>query len=291
MNEPVIEIEKKIFTIRGVQVMVDRDLAELYGVEPKRLGEQVKRNIERFPKEFRFQLTIEEKNELVANCDRFQSLKHSSSLPFAFTEQGVSMLSAVLRSDTAIQTSIQIINSFVKMRSFLSQNADIFTRLELVEKRQMAHEIKIDEKFEKLFDALEDKSIKHKQGILFDGQIYDAYVFVNDLLRSAKSEVLLIDNYIDDTVFTLFSKYQHIKIKIYTGSISKKLHLDFKKYNSQYQNIELQEFKKAHDRFLIIDNTEIYHIGASLKDLGKKWFAFSKFESGALEILERLNNG
>jgi len=148
------DIENKIFTIRGMQVMVDRDLAELYGVEPKRLGEQVKRNIERFPSEFRFQLSEEEKNELVANCDRFKSLKHSSSLPHVFTEQGVSMLSAVLRSDRAIKTSIQIINSFVKMRSFLSQNADIFKRLELVEKRQISHEIKIDEKFEKLFDAL-----------------------------------------------------------------------------------------------------------------------------------------
>ena len=128
------DIENKIFTIRGMQVMVDRDLAELYGVEPKRLGEQVKRNIERFPSEFRFQLSEEEKNELVANCDRFKSLKHSSSLPHVFTEQGVSMLSAVLRSDRAIKTSIQIINSFVKMRSFFSQNADIFKRLELVEK-------------------------------------------------------------------------------------------------------------------------------------------------------------
>jgi len=268
--------------------MVDRDLAELYGVEPKRLGEQVKRNIERFPSEFRFQLSEEEKNELVANCDRFKSLKHSSSLPHVFTEQGVSMLSAVLRSDTAIKTSIQIINSFVKMRSFLSQNADIFKRLELVEKRQISHEIKIDEKFEKLFDALEDKSIKPKQGILFDGQMYDAYVFVNDLLKSAKSEVVLIDNYIDETVFTLFSKYPNIKIKIYTQSISKQLHLGFQKYNTQYKNIELHEFKKAHDRFLILDSTEVYHIGASLKDLGKKWFAFCRFEMDGLGILERV---
>ena len=282
------DIENKIFTIRAMQVMVDRDLAELYGVEPKRLGEQVKRNIERFPSEFRFQLSEKEKNELVANCDRFKSLKHSSSLPHVFTEQGVSMLSAVLRSDTAIKTSIQIINSFVKMRSFLSQNADMFKRLELVEKRQISHEIKIDEKFEKLFDALEDKSIKPKQGILFDGQIYNAYAFINDLLKSVKNEVVLIDNYIDDTVFTLFSKYQNLKITIYTQSINKQLRLDFQKYHAQYKNIKLLEFKKAHDRFLIIDSKEVYHIGASLKDLGKKWFAFSRFEMDGLEILERL---
>ncbi|PNV82416.1 MAG: DNA-binding protein [Sulfurimonas sp.] len=146
-------------------------------------------------------------------------------------------------------------------------------------------------KVESISSGLESTTLKEKQGILFDGQIYDAYAFVNDLLRSAKSEVLLIDNYIDDDIFTLFSKYQNIKIKIYTQSISKQLRLDFKKYNSQYQNIELHEFKKAHDRFLILDEKEIYHIGASLKDLGKKWFAFSKFEMGALEIIEKLNNG
>ncbi|MCX6051281.1 MAG: hypothetical protein NTZ60_02100 [Campylobacterales bacterium] len=140
-------------------------------------------------------------------------------------------------------------------------------------------------------NSLESTTLKQKQGILFDGQMYDAYVFVNDLLKSAKNEVVLIDNYIDDTVFTLFSKYQNLKIKIYTQNISKQLLLDFKKYSSQYQNVELQEFKKAHDRFLIIDNTEMYHIGASLKDLGKKWFAFSKFEIGALEILQRLKHG
>ncbi|MCK9454369.1 RhuM family protein [Sulfurimonas sp.] len=146
-------------------------------------------------------------------------------------------------------------------------------------------------KVENISNGLQNTTLKPKQGILFDGQIYDAYVFVNDLLKSAKSEVVLIDNYIDDTIFTLFSKYQNLKIKIYTQNISKQLRFDFQKYNSQYKNIELQEFKKAHDRFLIIDGTEIYHIGASLKDLGKKWFAFSRFEMEALEVLERLKNG
>ena len=135
---------------------------------------------------------------------------------------------------------------------------------------------------------LKDDTIKPKQGIFYDGQIYDAYAFVNDLLKSAKTEVVLIDNYIDDTVFTLFSKYTHLKIKIYTQTITKQLALDYQKYQAQYQNIELLEFKNAHDRFMIIDEKEMYHIGASLKDLGKKWFAFSKFEMGALEILGRL---
>jgi len=146
-------------------------------------------------------------------------------------------------------------------------------------------------KVENISNGLENTTLKPKQGILFDGQIYDAYAFVNDLLKNAKSEVVLIDNYIDDTVFTLCSKYQNLKIKIYTQSINKQLRLDFQKYNSQYKNIELHEFKKAHDRFLILDSSEVYHIGASLKDLGKKWFAFSKFEMDALEIIKRLNNG
>ncbi len=136
--------------------------------------------------------------------------------------------------------------------------------------------------------GLENSSVQPKHGIFFNGEIYDAYAFINDLLKSAKSEVVLIDNYIDNTIFTLFSKYPNLKIKIYTQTISKQLKLDYLKYNSQYQNIELQEFKNAHDRFMILDNKEVYHIGASLKDLGKKWFAFSKFEMAALEILGRL---
>ncbi len=143
-------------------------------------------------------------------------------------------------------------------------------------------------KVENISNSLEDNSLKPSKGIFFDGQTYDAYVFVNDLLKSAKNEVVMIDNYIDDTVFTLFSKYTNLKIKIYTQNISKQLELDYQKYNSQYKNIELKKFKNAHDRFMIIDNKEVYHIGASLKDLGKKWFAFSKFEMEALEILGRL---
>lgn len=293
MSEPAIQttIENRIFTIRSVQVMIDRDLAELYGVETKRLGEQVKRNIERFPSKFRFQLSEQEKNELVAICDRFQSLKHSSSLPFAFTEQGVSMLSAVLRSQTAIKISIQIINSFVKMRRFLSQNADMFKRLELVEKRQISHEIKTDEKFEKLFDALEDKSIKLKQGIFYDGQIFDAYAFISELIRKAQKSIILIDNYCDDTTLTHLSKADpKVKITLLSKTITKQLKLDIEKYNAQYKNLEAKEFSSSHDRFLILDEKEIYHIGASLKDLGKKWFAFSKFEMETLAILGKLKS-
>ena len=190
------------------------------------------------------------------------------------------MLSAILKSDRAIDISIKIIDSFVEMRKIISQNIFMFERFERIEQRLNVH----DENFNKLFNALEDKTIKPKQGIFYDGQIFDAYVFVNDLLKLAIDEILLIDNYIDETVFTLFSKYPNIKIKIYTANITKQLKLDYQKY----QNIELKEFKNSHDRFLIIDKKEVYHIGASLKDLGKKWFAFSKFEIENLKILEKL---
>ena len=277
-------IKDKIHTIRNLQVMLDRDLAELYGVETKVFNQAVKRNIKRFPKNYRFQLTENEKNQLVTNCDWLNSLKHSSSLPYVFTEQGVSMLSAILKSDKAIDISIKIIDSFVSMRKLISQNIPIFERFERIEQRLNIH----DENFDKLFEALEDKTLKPKQGIFYNGEIFDAYVFINNLLKIATNEIILIDNYIDETVFTLFSKYPNIKIKIYTSNITKQLKLDFEKYQTQYQNIELFEFRNSHDRFLILDKKEIYHLGASLKDLGKKWFAFSKFEIENLKILDYL---
>lgn len=281
-------ISTKIHTIRGLQVMLDRDLAELYGVETKVLNQAVKRNVSRFPNDFRFQLSDYEKDELVTNCDRLQNLKHSSVNPYAFTEQGVSMLSAVLKSDIAVDISVKIIRAFVEMRKIISSNSLLISKIEALEKRQITYESKTEAKIEQVLNALEVRNQKPSEGIFYDGQIYDAYVFVNDLLKSAKNEIVLIDNYIDDSVFTLFSKYPHLKIKIYTQTITKQLSLDYQKYQAQYQNIELSEFKNAHDRFLIIDSTQMYHIGASLKDLGKKWFAFSKFETDALEILGRL---
>jgi hypothetical protein len=285
----VNNLQDKIHTIRDVQVMLDSDLAELYQVETKNLNRAVNRNIERFPQSFRFQLTDDEYENLRFQFGTSKDLKTKEHggrryLPYVFTEQGVSMLSAVLRSDVAIKVSIDIIEAFVKMRNFISTNALVFQRLEFLEQKQF----RTDKKIEDVLNALENKSKTPNEGIFYDGQIYDAYAFINELLKSAKSEVVLVDNYIDDSVFTLFSKYQNLKVLIYTGSISKQLQLDFQKYSSQYKNIKLQEFKKAHDRFLIIDKQEIYHIGASLKDLGKKWFAFSKFEKEALEVLDKL---
>ncbi|MDX4050859.1 ORF6N domain-containing protein [Aliarcobacter cryaerophilus] len=269
-------IQDKIYTIRGMQVMIDRDLAFLYGVETRRLNEQVKRNIERFPEEFMFQLTKDELENWMSQIEiSNKELMGLRKLPFAFTEQGVSMISTVLKTPMAVQTSIQIIKSFVNMRKFLQNNASLFTRIENIEKRQISYEIKTDSKLELVLSALEDKNEKPTQGIFYNGQIYDAYAFVNDLLKLAKKDVSIIDNYIDDTIFTLCSKYPNINFTIYTQNISKQLELDYTKYQKQYKNIELKITKNFHDRFLIIDEKEIYHLGASLKDLGNKVFAFS----------------
>jgi hypothetical protein len=280
------QIQNKIYTIRGLQVMMDRDLAELYGVETKRLNEQVKRNFDRFPPEFMFQLTKNEfenwKSQIATSNKELMGLR---KMPFAFTEQGVSMLSAVLKSKTAIETSIKIIKSFVEMKKFLSQNTLLFQRLDSLEHKQFH----TDTQLEKIFEIIESRDIKPKQGIFYDGQVFDAYVFVADLIKGAKKSIVLVDNYIDESVLTLLSK-RHINCSamIYTKTISKQLQLDLKKHNEQYPPIELKIFKDAHDRFLILDETEIYHIGASLKDLGKKWFAFSKFDASALEVFEKL---
>ena len=283
-----LNIQDKIFSLRGEQVILDRDLAELYEVETKVLNQAVKRNIERFPSSFRFQLNDVEKNELVTVCDRLKALKHSSVNPFAFTEQGVSMLSAILKSKAAIMVSIKIIETFVAMRKFVSQNAGIFQRLDKVEQKQIEYQIQTDQNFDKLFKALSEKNLKPKQGIFFDGQIFDAYKFVCDLLKTAHSQIVLLDNYVDESTLLLFSKCEDIKVVIYTKEIDKKLALDLKKYNSQYSPIEIKTYKNSHDRFLIIDQKDVYHFGASLKDLGKKWFAFSKFEVGAIDILGKL---
>ncbi len=281
-------IQSMIFSIRGVQVMIDRDLASVYEVETKVLNQAVKRNVDRFPENFRFQLSNEEKKELVTNCDRFQNLKHSTSLPYVFTEQGVSMLSTVLHSETAVSVSIQIINAFVEMRKFIQNNANVFTRLDSVERRQITYESKTEKNFEKVFQALESGE-PPKQGIFYEGQVYDAYAFDCELIRKAKSSLILIDNYVNDSVLTLLSKRANgVSATIYTKNISKQLLLDLEKHNEQYPLIDVKILKDAHDRFLIIDKKEIYHIGASLKDLGKNWFAFSKFTTGAVDMLKKL---
>lgn len=295
------EIQKKIFTIRNEQVMLDSDLADFYGVETRRLNEQVKRNISRFPKEFMFHLTDDEWESLrfqigtLKNDDdslRSQNAtlekgrgRHRKYLPYVFTEQGVAMLSAVLKSETAVKMSVQIMSAFVAMRRFLVENAGVFQRLDSLELRQ----IRTDEKVNQIFDAMQSKDIEPKQGIFFEGQVFDAYKFVSGLVRKADKNIILIDNYIDETVLDLLSKKKNkVKVIILTKNISKTLQLDEKKFNEQFSNLTVKQFSKAHDRFLIIDDKEIYHFGASLKDLGKKWFAFSKLDKSALELLVNL---
>lgn len=281
------EIRKLIYSIRGKQVMLDSDLASLYQVETKNLNRAVKRNIERFPESFCFQLTEEDVENL-----RFQfgtsSLNHGGRryLPMVFSESGVAMASAVLRSEIAIKVSVEIMEAFVEMRRILISNASLFNRLDKIELKQL----EADQKFEAIFKALESDKIHSEKGVFYDGQIFDAYTFVADIIRNAGRSIILIDNYVDDTVLTLLGKRgQSVTATIYTKNISNQLQLDLQRYNSQYPSIDIHTFGQAHDRFLIIDGTELYHIGASLKDLGKKWFAFSRMDIETGKMLQFLH--
>ena len=281
------EIENQIYTVRDQQVMLDSYLARIYQVETKNLNKAVKRNTERFPASFCFQLTEEEVENL-----RFQfgtsSLNYGGRryLPYVFTEQGIAMLSAVLRSEIAIKVSIEIMNAFVEMRRMLISNASLFHRLDKIELKQLQS----DQKFEEIFKALESHKLHSEKGIFYNGQVFDAYTFVSDIIRNAKTSIILLDNYVDDTVLTLLGKRNNnVTATIYTKNISNQLRLDLQRYNSQYPPIEIEIFSDAHDRFLIIDNTELYHIGASLKDLGKKWFAFSRMDIEVGKMLQILN--
>ncbi len=279
------QLKHRIFTFRAVHVMIDRDLAEMYQVETKVLNQAVKRNIERFPELFRFQLTDHEKNELVTNCDRFESLKHAISNPFAFTEQGVAMLSAVLRSDIAVKVSIQIINTFIEMRKIIVGHSGLLQRMEGVERKLL----ETDQKFEQVFKALESRNEIPTQGVFFDGQIFDAYELASRIIRSAKESIVLIDNYIDENTLThLAKKEKAVAVLLLTKTISKQLTLDLQKAKEQYGNFTAKVFTQSHDRFLIIDSKEVYHLGASLKDLGRKWFAFSKLETKSVENMMKV---
>jgi len=321
-NEMIVvdRIQDRIHTIRGLQVMQDNDLAEIYEVETKTFNRAVKRNIDRFPDPFRFQLTKEEyenlRSQIVTSSagkplrcqngtlkdsyedslrSRSVTLKtgggrgqHRKYLPYVFTEQGVSMLSAVLRSETAVKVSIKIINAFVEMRRFIQNNANVFAQLNLVERRQIVFESETEKNFEKVFQALQSAELP-KQGIFFNGQIFDAYSFTSNLIRKAKVSIKLVDNYVDDTVLTLLGKRKKgVAVIIYTKNISKQLKLDLEKHNAQYPGVEIKKLSQSHDRFLIIDDLQLYHFGASLKDLGKKWFAFSRMDSITADILARL---
>lgn len=285
----LIEVEDLIFTIRGVQVMLDRDLAEMYDVETRVLNQAVKRNIYRFPEKFRFQLTEVEIKELrlqlvtsnsksqivTLNISGTQQGKNLKYLPYAFTEQGVAMLSAVLRSEKAVRVSIQIMNAFVEMRKVLAHHTGLLQRVESIESKLQLN----DQHFEKIFTALEQGKPAIKQDIFFKGQIFDAYSFVIDLIKKAETTLIIIDNYIDMSILEMLTeKSKSVGVTIITQKNTSIKALDIEKFNAQYEKLEIKHSQDFHDRFLIIDHLELYHIGASLKDLGKKCFAFSLIE-------------
>ncbi len=315
----------KIFVIRGVQVMIDRDIAELYGVETRRLNEQVKRNIERFPAEFMFQLTREEIDNLksqIATSREIDSVKSqfvtspkinsvmsqfatsrnniyagqeggTRKLPFAFTEHGCAMLSSVLKSETAVQVSIQIMKAFVSMRHFVQSNSQIFAELKSIREHQLNTDIHLkesDKRIDQLFTLMDKYNINDTQGIFFQGQIFDAYAKFESFIQSAQKEIILIDNYVDLSVLQrLAKKKKGVNISIYTDPKTKLTAQDIQTFNTQYPTITLNHTTKMHDRFMIIDNKVLYHIGASLKDLGKKCFAFEILDSSFIpDILKNI---
>lgn len=287
-----IDIQPMIKVIRGQQVMLDSDLSALYGVETRRLNEQVKRNIERFPDDFMFQLRKEELDNLMSQ-NATSSWGGTRKLPYAFTEQGIAMLSTVLKSQTAVEVNIRIMRAFITMRRFIATNAQLFQRLETIEYHQLEmkqHQEVTDRRIDEVFKRL-DTDIPPMQGIFYDGQVFDAYRFVSDLIRKAKQSIVLIDNYVDDTVLTLLDKRSEgVSATIYTQRISSQFQLDVDRHNSQYPLIEIKRFNKAHDRFLLIDN-EVYHIGASIKDLGKKWFGFTLMRDiTATELIKKIKD-
>lgn len=271
------EIQNMIYTFRGRQVMIDRDLAYLYNVETKVLNQAVKRNLNRFPEYFRFQLTEEEYENLRSQfVTSSEDNTHGGRryMPYVFTEQGIAMLSAVLKSAVAVEVSIKIMNNFVEMRNFLLSNKEMFSRLDRVELKQL----ETDRKLEEVFNYIASNT-EVKQNIFFDGQIYDAFSFIVGLIQKAKKEIILIDNYVDiNTLNILCKKNKGINVVIATagkGSLSEK---DIVKFNAQYPKLSIKTTTDFHDRFLIIDKEEVYHIGASIKDVGKKSFGITKIE-------------
>ncbi|MBO7427882.1 MAG: ORF6N domain-containing protein [Paludibacteraceae bacterium] len=288
----VTTIQNRILLIRNQQVMIDRDIAELYGVETKRLNEQVKRNKERFPEEFMFQITREElesvKSQFATSPNNLFVGQDGGTrkLPYVFTEHGVTMLASVLRSETAVNASIQIIKAFVSMRRFLLSNAQIFQRLDSLE----IHRIESDKRIDELFTRMDRYKIDDTQGIFFQGQIFDAYAKSQSFIAQAQKKIILIDNYVDITVLErLATKNSGVDVTIYTLPNTRLTAQDVRSFNAQYPTLTVRHTTSMHDRFLIIDNTILYHLGASLKDLGRKCFAFELFDAGFIsDILAKV---
>ena len=277
-NELTIEdIKNLIYTIRGKQVMLDSDVANIYHCETKYVNRVVKRNIERFPEEFCFQLNEKEFKSLrcqFVTLNENRRGQHRKYIPYVFTEQGIAMLSALLKSDIAVSVSVNIMKAFIEMRKFLMINGQVFERLTSVEHKLLEHDKKFDEVFNQL--QLEENI---KQRIFFDGQIYDAYRLIIDIIKKANNKILIIDNYIDDSVLKMLAKKKNnVEVVILTSDKSNIENLDIKKFNKEYPILKVAKTNKFHDRFIIIDNKEMYHLGASIKDLGKKCFAINRIE-------------
>ena len=287
-NELAIEdIKNLIYTIRGKQVMMDSDVANIYHCETKYVNRVVKRNIERFPEEFCFQLN---ENEFEVLRCQFVTLnengrgQHRKYLPYVFTEQGIAMLSALLKSDVAVSVSVNIMKAFIEMRIFLMLNGQVFERLTSVEHKLLEH----DKKFDIIFDQLQSEE-NIKQRIFFDGQIYDAYSLIIDIIKRAEKKIQIIDNYIDDSVLKMLTKKnKNVEVVILTSNKSNIENLDIQKFNKEYPILKVAKTNKFHDRFIVIDNKEMYHLGASIKDLGKKCFGINKIEDK--EIIEKIIN-
>ena len=284
-------IKNLIYTIRGKQVMLDSDVAMLYHYETKKINQAVKRNIDRFPEKFCFQLTEEEFSNLRSQFVTLNIKVNNGKvvrkyLPYVFTEQGIAMLSGILRSDVAVKVSINIMDAFVEMRKFLMLNGQVFGRLTSIEHKLLEH----DKKFDEVFNELQKtEKTEFNQKIFFNGQIYDAYSLIIEIIKSAKEKILIIDNYIDDTILKMLTKKkENVKVVILTLNKGNIIGLDIQKFNKEYPTLEIAQTNKFHDRFIIIDKKELYHVGASLKDLGKKCFAISKIED--IEYIKKLTH-
>lgn len=278
------EIKNLIYTIRGKQVMLDSDVAGLYHYETRRINETVKRNIERFPKEFCFQLTSKEYETLKSQFATSNVRGGKQKLPYVFTEKGILMLSGLLKNEVAIEVSIKIVEAFVEMRKFISSNGQLFERLTNVEYKLLEH----DKKFDIIFDQLQlEENIK--QRIFFEGQIYDAYSIIIDIIKKANKKILIIDNYVDDSILKMLAKKRdNVQAVILTSSKSNIQSIDIQKFNKEYPILKVARTNKFHDRFIVIDNKEMYHLGASIKDLGKKCFGINKIEDA--EIIKKFIN-
>ena len=281
------EIKNLIYTIRGKQVMLDSDVAMLYHYETKNINKAVKRNIDRFPEEFCFQLTENEFQTLrfqIGTSKQNEEIRGGRRyLPYVFTEQGIAMLAGVLKNEIAVKVSISIIKSFIEMRKFLATNGQLFERLTNVEYKLLEH----DKKFDKVFDKLQNEE-NIKQKIFFEGQIYDAYSLIIDIIKKSNKKILIIDNYIDDSVLKMLTKKnKNVEVVLLTSDKSNIQKLDIQKFNKEYPILKIAKTNKFHDRFIIIDNKELYHLGASIKDLGKKCFAINEMENEELIELIR----